>query len=182
MLCGKIYANNIWVVGCMINNDVILRKRITAILRHGKKTVNSNGWISLYRLSKIINIPIKTIKSIVKSDNERYEYSGRLNMVRAKRGHTNGVKIESYISKPPEILYYGIEISDLFNTLNNGSSKMVHLVATRKFARNGIRRDRSVVLSVLSGRMYRDGYVFSKSIYDEWYVDCLPLRYICLVV
>lgn len=182
MLYGKIYTNNIWVVGCMRNNDVVLRKRITAILRHNKKAVNSNGWISLYRLSKIINTPIKNIKSIVKSDSERYEYSGKLDMVRAKRGHTNGVKIESSVAKPPEMLYYGIEMSDLSNTLNNGSSKLVHLVDTRKFARNGIRRDRSVVLFVLSGEMYRDGYVFSKSIYDEWYVDCLPLRYIRLVV
>ena len=104
-----------------------------------------------------------------------------MNRVRVKRGHTNGVQIEGIEKRPPEVLYYGIKMSELKDTLESGSDRMVHLVDTRKFARNGIERSSSVVLIVMSGKMYREGYTFSKSIYDEWYVDNLPAKYIRLV-
>lgn len=165
----------------MENMDIKLRRRITFILRHSKNVVNSSGWISIYRLAKILGKPIKVIKMLVKSDIERYEYSSKFNKVRAKTGHTNGVKIECTIKRPPEVLYYGIKMSELKDTLENGSDRMVHLLGTRKLARNGIEKGSSVVLIVMSGKMYRDGFKFSKSIYDEWYVNSLPAKYIRLV-
>ena len=165
----------------MTKEDIVLRKRITSILRHGKKVVNSKGWIGIYRLSQILGVSIKKAKFLVKTDPERYEYSCKSNMVRAKRGHTNGVKIEGSVRKPPEVLYYGVKLSELGSTMTSGSSRRVHLVDTRKFARNGLDRNASVVLTVMSGEMYREGYKFSKSIYDEWYVDNLPSKYIRLI-
>lgn len=92
ILYGKIYTNNVWVVCCMLSKDIILRKHITCILRHSKKVVNKNGWVSIYRLTNILGKPIKEVRNFVKSDAERYEYSSRLNRVRAKKGHTNGYR------------------------------------------------------------------------------------------
>lgn len=165
----------------MTKEDILLRKRITAILRHNKKWLNSRGWISIYRLAQIMNVSIRKVRELVKTDAERYEYVDKYNKVRVKRGHTNGVRIEGSFCEPPEIMYYGVKMSKLGSVLEHGSKGMVHLVDVRKYARNGIERNNSVILSVKSGKMYRDGFTFCKSIYDEWYVDNIPAEYIYLI-
>ena len=166
---------------------------LTKVLRHSPELLGLNmepsGWVNVDELisafkenGKILDRNI--LDNIVKLDNkQRFAYDETGTKIRANQGHSISVELNLPIVKPPEKLYHGTVSKFIPLIKKSGLKKMsrhdVHLSSDIKTAMNvGGRRGKPVILTIDSGRMHRDGYMFKLSKNNVWLIDFVPSTYI----
>ena len=85
--------------------------------------------------------------------------------------------------QPPEILYHGTGEKSLASIMTYGllpkSRLYMHLSADVETAKTvGVRHEKPVVLKVMSGQMYRDGFKFYRSKNGVWLTKYVTVEYL----
>ena len=117
------------------------------------------------------------------SDKKRFALSEDGTRIRASQGHSVKVDLGYEPTTPPEVLYHGTATrfveSIRRDGLRPGERHDVHLSETVETATAvGQRHGRPVVLTVLAGRMHRDGNVFRRSANGVWLAPAVPVEYL----
>ena len=164
---------------------------IALILRHKPEvigiTLDEHGWADVAQLidgvQKKYPFDMGILEEIVEYNNKkRFVFNADKTKIRANQGHSVHVDVELEEAVPPEILYHGTREKYLISILEQGllpqSRLHVHLSPDWDTAVNvGSRRGKPVVFQVNSGQMYRDGFIFYKSLNCVWLIDCIPVKY-----
>ena len=169
-----------------------LSKYISLILRHHPEaagiTLDSHGWAKVTDLIAGINktrqIDMAGLEEIVANDKKgRYSLSEDKEYIRANQGHSINVDVELEELEPPEILYHGT--GERFTKsidaegLNSGTRLYVHLSLDYDSAvKVGRRHGKPIVYTVKSGEMFRDGYIFYRSVNGVWLTKEVPAKYL----
>ncbi|MEM7106081.1 MAG: RNA 2'-phosphotransferase [Bacteroidota bacterium] len=170
-----------------------ISKFLSLVLRHKPEvlgiTLDSNGWAPLDELmakmrKKGFSVDLPTIQYVVDNNNkQRFKLDTDNNRIRANQGHSIDVDVELKEQKPPEFLYHGTAEKNLSAIEASGLKKMnrqhVHLSHEKETANNvGSRYGKPVVLTVLAGKMYAEGFVFFLSENGVWLTDAVPVEYL----
>lgn len=167
---------------------------ISLILRHKPETINitldEHGWVNVDELinginsSDHYNINMEILEEIVRTDNkQRYSFNEDKTLIRANQGHSIPVDVELEEKVPPEFLYHGTAEKYVESIDKNGlipkSRLYVHLSKDRETAVNVGKRHGDVVIYMInSGQMFKDGYVFYKSVNGVWLTKEVPSIYL----
>lgn len=166
---------------------------ISLILRHKPDVIgislDEHGWANVQELINGINktgkysIDMPVLEEIVRTDNkQRYSFNEDRSKIRANQGHSINVDVELKAAVPPEILYHGTgeKYVDSINTegLKPKSRLYVHLSKDVETAVTvGSRHGKSVVYTVASGEMHRQGYTFYLSENGVWLTKNVPVDF-----
>ncbi|MDO4960830.1 MAG: RNA 2'-phosphotransferase [Eubacteriales bacterium] len=176
-----------------MDNLTSLGKFISLILRHKPETIgislDEHGWADVQELIAGINASGKYIdrdilEEIVRTNNkQRYSFNEDRTLIRANQGHSIPVDVELPVTEPPEILWHGTgkkyEESIDARGLIPKSRLYVHLSGDQETAEKvGIRHGKLVLYRVNSGLMYRDGYIFYRSVNGVWLTTAVPAEYL----
>ncbi|NDV67031.1 RNA 2'-phosphotransferase [Bacteroides sp. 224] len=175
------------------NTKKKIGKFISLILRHEPQKIglklDSNGWADVDELiSKCarhrMSFTRKELQEIVDTnDKKRYTLSEDGKRIRANQGHSIEVDLNLQPVEPPEFLYHGTADRFLASINEEGIKKIsrhhVHLSKDQQTASKvGARHGRTVILTILSGKMYRDGIEFYVSENGVWLTDYVDPKYI----
>lgn len=167
-------------------------KFISLILRHRPEAIgislDEHGWAKVDELiqgiSKRQPFSMEMLEEIVRTDKkQRYSFNEDKTLIRANQGHSIPVDVELEEVIPPEILFHGTgekytESIDKQGLIHK-SRLYVHLSGDRETAEKvGMRHGKPVIYVVKSGRMYRDGYRFFRSVNGVWLIDHVPVCYL----
>ena len=169
-----------------------LSKYMSLILRHKPQvigiTLDKHGWADVNELiagiAKHNVFSREILEEIVRSDAKgRYSFNADRTKIRANQGHSIPVDLELSPLEPPEILWHGTgekNVPSIDRTgLNPGRRQYVHLSLDVQTARKvGSRHGRPVVYKVRSGKMYRDGLLFYRSVNGVWMTEQVPVSYL----
>lgn len=166
---------------------------ISLILRHKPDVIgislDEHGWANVQELINGINktgkysIDMPVLEEIVRTDNkQRYSFNEDRSKIRANQGHSINVDVELKEAVPPEILYHGTgeKYVDSINKegLKPKSRLYVHLSKDVETAVTvGSRHGKSVVYTVASGEMHRQGYTFYLSENGVWLTKNVPVDF-----
>ena len=166
---------------------------ISLILRHKPDVIgislDEHGWANVQELINGINktgkysIDMPMLEGIVRADNkQRYSFNEDRSKIRANQGHSVNVDVELKEAVPPEILYHGTgeKYVESINAegLKPKSRLYVHLSKDVETAVTvGSRHGKSVVYTVASGEMYRQGYTFYLSENGVWLTKNVPVDF-----
>ena len=167
-------------------------KYISLILRHKPETIgielDEHGWADVRELIAGINkthpLDMALLETIVAEDaKQRYSFNEDHTKIRANQGHSIAVDVELKAQEPPEVLYHGTGEKFTASIDQQGllprSRLYVHLSPDYTTARTvGTRHGRPVIYTVLSGQMFRDGYVFYRSVNGVWLTKEVPVKYL----
>lgn len=167
-------------------------KFLAYVLRHKPTSIglslDPGGWAVISDLidrSKEIKLTEQIIEEIVKRDDkQRFKISDDGLLIRASQGHSIEVDLGLNPVKPPDTLYQGTARCFVDSIMKDGIKKMrrrhVHLSEDKRTAINvGKRHGEPVVLTVDTGRMYKNGHEFFLSDNKVWLTDVVPAKYIC---
>ena len=158
---------------------------VALILRHKPEKIglqlDEHGWANVDELIEGIrmagrNIDLPLLEKIV-AENDKQR-------IRANHGHTVKVDLELESCQPPEVLYHGTVDANKASIEEKGLLKVnrlyVHLspdieMAVKVAAR---RNGQILIYRVAAGDMYRDGYVFHRSVNGVWLTDTVPAKYL----
>ena len=176
-------------------DDRRLSRLLSLVLRHHPGrigvTLDAAGWTDVEALlaalrghgTRIDRADLDRV--VATNDKQRFVYDPTGARVRANQGHSVPVDLGLRPVRPPERLWHGTPEANvgpiLTDGLHPGRRHAVHLssdVATAE--RVGSRRGRAVVLEVATGRMHRDGHVFTRSANGVWLVAAVPSAYLSL--
>lgn len=168
-------------------------KFISLILRHKPEeigiTLDEHGWADIEALIKgvSVNYPrfnMDILEEIVRTDEkQRYSFNEDKTLIRANQGHSIPVDVELEAVEPPEYLYHGtawkyvdsIKVTGLISK----SRLYVHLSSNTDTAINvGMRHGDGFVFRVRSGEMFRNGFIFYRSVNGVWLTDHVPVEYL----
>lgn len=173
-----------------MRNDKNLSKYLSLILRHKPETIglelDENGWGDVsFLLSKIEDLSMDRLETIVKEDNKRrYSFNEDKTKIRANQGHSVDVDLKLTSKTPPTILYHGTSAKNEISILEDGLRKMqrqhVHLSADFETAKivAGRRKGKTVILRILASEMYAEGYEFYCSENGVWLTDYVPGNFV----
>lgn len=165
---------------------------LSFLLRHHPEaagiTLDEHGWANVSELlegvSKRYPLGMDLLEQIVAEDSkQRYSFNEDRTLIRANQGHSIPVDVELEEVIPPEILFHGTgekytESIDKQGLIHK-SRLYVHLSGDRETAEKvGMRHGKPVIYVVKSGRMYRDGYRFFRSVNGVWLIDHVPVCYL----
>lgn len=168
-------------------------KFLSQILRHnpGKigLTLDANGWAEVSELlekSAAAGKPISraTLLQVVETnDKKRFALNSAGTRIRASQGHSIAVDLGLSPQAPPEILYHGTADTSLSAIQKLGLKPMrrqhVHLSKEESTAKNvGGRHGAAVVLTVLAGKMHREGHPFFLSDNGVWLTESVPVNFV----
>jgi len=174
-------------------SDKELSKYLSLILRHQPAVIglqlDEAGWGDVaYILSKIEDLSMERLETIVKEDNkQRYSFNENKTKIRANQGHSVAVDLQLKAQTPPQVLYHGTPSRNEAAILRDGLHKMqrqhVHLSADFETARNvaARRKDQSVILRIRAHEMAAQGHEFFCSENGVWLVDHVPSKFIEVV-
>ena len=171
-------------------NDI--SKYIALILRHKPETIgislDEHGWADVDELikgiSKTYEFDMGMLEEIVATDNkQRYSFNEDHTLIRANQGHSVPVDVELEEVEPPETLFHGTGEKYTASIDEQGlipkSRLYVHLSDDRETAvKVGQRHGKPVVYVVKSGEMYKDGYVFFRSVNGVWLTKEVPVKFL----
>ena len=171
-------------------NDI--SKYIALILRHKPETIgislDEHGWADVDELikgiSKTYEFDMGMLEEIVATDNkQRYSFNEDHTLIRANQGHSVPVDVELEEVEPPETLFHGTGEKYTASIDEQGlipkSRLYVHLSDDRETAvKVGQRHGKPVVYVVKSGEMYKDGYVFFRSVNGVWLTKEVPIKFL----
>lgn len=169
-----------------------ISKFIALILRHKPETIgitlDEHGWAKVDELidgiSKTYVFNMEMLEEIVRTDKKgRYSFSEDKTLIRANQGHSINVDVELEEKEPPEFLWHGTGEKFISGIDTEGlipkSRLYVHLSKDEDTALQvGARHGKPVLYRVLSGKMYKDGYVFYLSQNGVWLTKKVPLEYL----
>lgn len=167
-------------------------KFIALILRHKPEAIgislDEHGWASVPELiagiSRTQPFDMTMLEQIVREDNkQRYSFNEDKTLIRANQGHSIPVDVELPEIQPPEELYHGTGIKYVASIDAQGlipkSRLYVHLSADMETAiKVGQRHGKPVIYIVHSGKMYRDGYRFYRSVNGVWLTKQVQTQYL----
>lgn len=168
-------------------------KFLSRVLRHEPEligiTLDPAGWVSVSELLRACRaqgraLTLEELNEVVLSnDKQRFSFSEDGQRIRANQGHSVPVELGYSPSIPPRLLYHGTVEKFLPSIrkegLKRGARHHVHLSPDVSTAtRVGRRRGAPLVLSVESGRMYREGYEFFRSANGVWLTEHVPPEYL----
>lgn len=168
-------------------------KFISLILRHEPQkiglTLDANGWASVEELiSKCARHRVyfskkELIEIVETNDKKRYSFNEDQTQIRANQGHSIKINLGLQPVEPPEYLYHGTADRFIASIQEKGILKMnrhhVHLSKDKNTASQvGSRHGRTVVLTIHSGQMYKDGIQFYVSDNGVWLTDYVDIKYI----
>ena len=167
---------------------------VSVILRHKPEKIglqlDEHGWANVDELIEGIrmagrNIDLPLLEKIVaENDKQRFSFSEDKKRIRANHGHTVKVDLELESCQPPEVLYHGTVDANKASIEEKGLLKVnrlyVHLspdieMAVKVAAR---RNGQILIYRVAAGDMYRDGYIFHRSVNGVWLTDTVPAKYL----
>ncbi len=167
---------------------------LSLVLRHQPSAagilLDRHGWANIDELIEGVNrtgryfLDRRTLEEIVANDaKQRYSISADGTKIRANQGHSVKVDVDLTETEPPEYLYHGTaeRFCESIRTegLKSKTRLYVHLSKDKHTATAvGKRHGKPVVLTVSSGKMYRDGYKFYLSVNDVWLTKYVPVGYI----
>jgi putative RNA 2'-phosphotransferase len=171
---------------------VKISKFLSLVLRHKPETIgltlDQAGWVAVSELliaceQHGFSISPEELQAVVtNNDKKRFAFSQDGLLIRANQGHSIEVELGYQPLQPPEILYHGTVERFLASIMEKGLRKgerhHVHLspdIATA--IKVGARRGQPVILSVNSGQMHQDGYIFYQSANGVWLTDYVPPAY-----
>lgn len=169
-----------------------ISRYISLILRHkpwvAGITLDHHGWADVEELlagvSKKYPIDKGILEEIVRTDNKRrYSFNENKTKIRANQGHSIPVDVELHVVTPPPILYHGTGEKYTYSIEHQGllpkSRLYVHLSGDAMTARKvGQRHGRSVIYTVASGEMAKEGYTFYRSVNGVWLTKKVPPRFL----
>jgi putative RNA 2'-phosphotransferase len=170
-----------------------ISKFLSFVLRHEPQTIgltlDSSGWTSVDDLLARCNAAGESISReqleevVATNEKKRFAFSEDGTRIRASQGHSVAVELGYAPAEPPEILYHGTAEQFLPSIKTNGLNKQnrhhVHLSASPQTAKTvGDRHGPSVVLTIRSGEMRRQGHLFFISDNQVWLTDHVPPKYI----
>ena len=168
-------------------------KFLSLILRHDPKKIglvlDDNGWADVQELIQKcakhrVFFTMKQLEEIVETnDKKRYSFNEDKTRIRANQGHSITIDMEFTPIEPPEFLYHGTADRFLLSIREKGIQKMsrqhVHLSKDKETAQKvGSRHGKAVILTVLSGKMYKDGIEFYLSDNGVWLTDYIDPKYV----
>ncbi len=167
-------------------------KFIALILRHKPEAIgislDEHGWASVPELiagiSRTQPFDMTMLEQIVREDNkQRYSFNEDKTLIRANQGHSIPVDVELPEIQPPEELYHGTGMKYVASIDAQGlipkSRLYVHLSADMETAiKVGQRHGKPVIYIVHSGKMYRDGYRFYRSVNGVWLTKQVLTQYL----
>lgn len=169
-----------------------LGRLLSRTLRHKPEAMDicldQYGWANVNELiaamRKRTDFTRNQLEELVREDaKQRYSFNAGHTRVRANYGHSVPVEPVSEPEAPPETLWHGsasrFSASISRDGLLPGARQYVHLSAERNTALSvGSRHGEPVIYQVLSGQMYRDGYVFYQPVTGVWQTRRVPPSYI----
>lgn len=164
---------------------------ISLILRHKPETIgitlDEHGWASVTELidgiSKTRYIDMAMLEKIVATDDkQRYSFNEDKTLIRANQGHSIPVDVELPERKPPIILYHGTGEKYVSSIDEQGlipkSRLYVHLSQDEQTAKTvGARHGKPVIYEIHASEMYKDGYLFYRSVNGVWLTKSVPVKY-----
>lgn len=178
----------------MTDKEIIrTSKFLSLILRHEPERVglilDNAGWVGVTELLEAVSrhgvsLTLDELKYVVASnDKRRFAFSEDGQRIRASQGHSIEVDLQYEPQVPPEFLYHGTPerfVPSIRATgLNKGQRHHVHLSSDpQTAAKVGQRRGRPVVLTIRSGEMHHQGYMFYRSANGVWLVDQVPAQFL----
>lgn len=168
-------------------------KYLSLILRHKPETIgivlDKHGWADVKQLIKgvTVNYPefsMDILEEIVATDEkQRYSFNEDHTKIRANQGHSIPVDLELQPVEPPECLYHGTGKKYVYNIWNEGliSKSRQHVHLSKDFTTAisvGKRHGEPAVFTVKSGEMYRQGFIFYKSVNGVWLTERVPPEYL----
>lgn len=170
-------------------------KFLSLVLRHSPETIglklDKNGWADVEELITKCNnrgsqnqMTAKLLDYVVENNNKkRFAFNNDKTKIRASQGHSISVELNLAETEPLEYLYHGTVENFLDNIKKEGLQKMsrqhVHLSKDKETAiKVGSRRGIPQILTIRSGAMYKDGYIFYLSENNVWLTDEVPTKYI----
>ena len=165
---------------------------ISLILRHKPETIgitlDEHGWANVDELIAGVNkthpLTMELLREIVRSDEkQRYSFNEDETLIRANQGHSIPVDVELPELEPPEVLYHGTGQKYVGSIDRQGliskSRLYVHLSTDRETAvRVGRRHGVPVVYAIQTSAMFRDGYLFYRSVNGVWLTKEVPVKYL----
>ncbi|MBC9910052.1 RNA 2'-phosphotransferase [Chitinophaga varians] len=170
-----------------------ISKFMSLVLRHSPETIglqlDDQGWADVQELMgkaarKGQHFSMEELLIVVaECEKQRFALNDDHTRIRANQGHSVNVSLDLEAVEPPEYLYHGTVGKFMQAIRQEGLLKMsrhhVHLSEQRDTATAvGARRGQPVILTVHSGRMFRDGIVFFRSANNVWLTDHVPVKYI----
>lgn len=172
-------------------------KLISKILRHQPSLVglslDPGGWVAardlldgLRERAGVVLTRADLDEIVARNNKRRFAYDETGSRIRASQGHSVAVDLGLEEVAPPERLYHGTSAQAVAAIQREGLRPMrrqhVHLSADLATARMvGARHGPSVVFTVASGQMARDGVVFYRSANQVWLTTTVPPRYLALI-
>lgn len=168
-------------------------KFLSLVLRHEPQKIgielDPNGWVNVQELIEKcgkhrVSFTMNELEEIVATnDKKRYSFNEDKTKIRANQGHSVDIDLALSPVEPPEYLYHGTAdrfcASIMENGIKKASRQHVHLSKDKETAHKvGSRHGRPVILTILSGQMYRDGIEFFVSDNGVWLTDFVEPKYI----
>jgi putative RNA 2'-phosphotransferase len=162
-------------------------RKLAYLLRHDKEyDFDGRGWRTVADLVENHGFTFAELHHIVTSNNkQRFEFSDKMSMIRARQGHSVDVDAELEEKVPPAILYHGTAKKNIESILNNGISPgkrlHVHLSAEKETAiKVGKRHGEPAVLAIDTKRMCEKGIKFYLSRNGVWLTEYVATEFINL--
>lgn len=165
---------------------------LSLVLRHKPEaagvTLDEHGWADVEALlcgvSKRHPLTMEQLEKIVRTDDkQRYSFNDNKTKIRANQGHSIPVDVELEQCEPPEYLYHGTGEKYYDSIMESGllpkNRLYVHLSKDTETAKSvGVRHGTPVVFTVMSGQMFKDGYLFYRSRNGVWLTKHVPSNYL----
>ena len=170
-----------------------ISKFLSLVLRHnpGKIGIQLDpaGWTEIDTLIDALaenglSISRQELDDVVyNSDKKRFPYSDDGQYIRANYGHSIPIDLQYEPRKPPEILFHGTARRFIDSIRHEGLTaqkrQYVHLSKDEPTAvQVGQRHGKPVILQIISGEMFQDGYKFYQSDSGIWLTKKVPIDYI----
>lgn len=174
-------------------NKKTIGKFLSLILRHEPSkigiTLDAQGWADVDELIAKCNkhhhrlTKDDLIEIVDTNDKKRYSFNHDRTKIRANQGHSIKIDLALDPAEPPEFLYHGTATRFVQSIreqgILKGSRQHVHLsLDVQTAVKVGSRHGKVEVLTILSGKMYRDGIVFYVSDNGVWLTDYVDVKYI----
>ncbi len=168
---------------------------LSLVLRHkpeaGGVALDEHGWADVEELlrgfSKRHPLTMVQLEEIVRTDDkQRYSFNNDKTKIRANQGHSIPVDVELAECEPPELLYHGTGEKYFDSIMESGllpkSRLYVHLSKDIETAKSvGARHGTPAVFTVMSGKMFKDGYLFYCSSNGVWLTKHVPTKYLMVL-
>lgn len=168
-------------------------KFLSFILRHNPESIklnlDKNGWAQIDELLRKSaqhghNLTFEELQLVVaNNDKKRFSFNNDNTKIRANQGHSIRIDLGLDPINPPEFLFHGTADRNIPSILKEGIQKRnrqhVHLSIDKPTAiKVGSRHGPAVVLTILAGKMYKDGFEFFVSDNGVWLTDFIPSKYL----